>query len=352
MKKGIINAAKMLCFLALLGCVTYQLNYVLQMKYNLGIRQFYPLDKNTADVMLFGSSHAEYGVNTAYLWDDYGIAAYSMTEGAQNFGTTYYYMVEALKYQKPKVMIVEVTYTVRDWEYAGQDNGNIIGSTIMMRWSKNYLDNMKYNLEVAERLSETELDSDFKKNLLLKFPFYHTRYTELREMDYEPINVARGRYEGGSYVYAMDRPEAAYCEDYSPNGYDDIYRKEYLDKMIQLCKENDIQLVFWLSPFAVSEDYMKIYNTVGKYVKEQGCDFVNFGSATMQDEIGLDFATDMVDTQHVNYEGCHKLSKYWGQYLTDHCGIVSRKDDPYYSVYNDIAEFWHEREAYLRSLGM
>ena len=345
MKKNVI---KVVSFSLLLIMFTAVVNHALRWKDSLGIQYFYPMDKNIMDVMIFGSSHAEYSINTAYLWDDYGIAAYSMSEGGQNLGNTYYYMVEALKRQKPKVMAVELTFVAPGWEYAGISDGSIYRNTMNMKYSKNYWDNMNYSIEVAKELASEEETKNLRKNILLQFPVYHTRYDDLTLTDFTIIHPELGRYEGSPRCVPQEIPEAINCTDRSEEGYDAICRREYVDKMIQLCKENDVQLVFWIAPFAVDEEEMKVYNTTADYVAEQGIPFINFSTPELQEEIGFDYATDMIEGNHVNFDGCRKMSTYWGKYLVDHYGIESRKGQSGYEIYDEISNNWHAAEERLR----
>ena len=346
MKKNII---KTVCFVVILAIGTSIINYGLSWKDSLGIRQFYATKNEPIDVMLFGSSHAEYGVNTGYLWDDYGIAAYSMTEGGQNLGTTYYYMVEALKYTKPKVMIVELTFTAPGWELAGLGDGNIYRNSIHMRWSKNYLDNMNYLIDVATNEVGAQEANKLRKNILFKFPVYHTRYKELSLEDFKPINKLRGRYEGSPRVTPQEVPQAIYNTDRAPGGYDDIQRKEYVDAMIDLCAKNDVQLVFWVAPFVVTDEDKMVYNTVGDYCDEKQIPWINFCDAQVQEEIGFDYATDMIENNHVNFDGCRKVTDYFGDYLTKECGVESHTGDPDYATFAGIAKYWDDWEVDLRA---
>lgn len=348
MKKNIIKAV---CFTLILATVTFCVNYVLCWKDSLGIRQFYAMPKNTMDVIYFGSSHAEYGINTAYQWDDYGIASYSMTEGGQNLGTTYYYMVEALKYQKPKVMVVEMTFTAPRWEFAGNGNSYVYRSIVNMRYSKNFIDNVKYGIDVANTRGENPPYPDLWKYLVFKFPVYHTRYTDLHRTDFKIEKLERGRYEGSSVCVPQTVPATIDYDERCADGYDGIYRKEYVDKMIQLCEDHDIQLVFWISPYECPEEDMQVFNTVSDYSAEHGIPFLNFSRSELQQEIGFDYATDMIEDNHVNFDGCRKITNFFNHYLVDNCGVQSHKGESGYDVYQEIADYWNAWEVDLRAEG-
>ena len=67
----------------------------------------YELDKDTVDVLIFGASHAFSSFSPEDLYEDYGITAYVQSSSCQRIWQSYYYLEEALKYQKPQYVILE-----------------------------------------------------------------------------------------------------------------------------------------------------------------------------------------------------------------------------------------------------
>ena len=67
----------------------------------------YRLPRNTVDVLTIGSSVAYTGVNTNVLWQEYGLACYNLCAAEQPFWFTYYQLREALRYQRPKVILMD-----------------------------------------------------------------------------------------------------------------------------------------------------------------------------------------------------------------------------------------------------
>ena len=47
-------------------------------------------------------------MNTQLLWDEYGMAAYLMTGAEQPLWNSYYNLKEALKTQKPKLVVLDM----------------------------------------------------------------------------------------------------------------------------------------------------------------------------------------------------------------------------------------------------
>ena len=71
-------------------------------------RAFYHQPENSIDVVFLGSSHIHCNINTAYLWTEYGIAAYDYSAAEQPLWMTYYWLREFCKTQKPKLVVVDV----------------------------------------------------------------------------------------------------------------------------------------------------------------------------------------------------------------------------------------------------
>ena len=76
---------------------------------------FYKLEKNTVDVLLFGSSHAASSLNPQVIYDTYGIRSYNLSCEQQSPVITYFWLREALKYQSPSVMVLD-TYTFHKYK--------------------------------------------------------------------------------------------------------------------------------------------------------------------------------------------------------------------------------------------
>ena len=72
------------------------------------IKGFYNEPKNSLDVVFMGNSDVYRGISPIKLWDEYGIASYNFVSSGQRMWTGYYMLLEALKYQHPKVIFFNV----------------------------------------------------------------------------------------------------------------------------------------------------------------------------------------------------------------------------------------------------
>ena len=69
---------------------------------------FHNLPENTMDVIVLGSSHAQYSFSPAFFYQDTGLFSYVLGTQCQPLEVSYSMLKEALKTQSPKTVILEV----------------------------------------------------------------------------------------------------------------------------------------------------------------------------------------------------------------------------------------------------
>ncbi len=309
----------LLAFLLALGGVWY-IDRVLRLKRNDGIltmQNFYRQPKGSVDVLLVGNSHSGINIDTASLWNEYGIAAYNLWGGVQPLWNSYHFLVEALKYQRPKLVVLEITATVSDYEYSEEQNRlkNIAG----MKLSGNKLEAVKASAPEDSRL-----------NLLLGLPLYHGRFDEVCEEDFENFPWSKGleNYKGSYLLYGTGnyRFESAEGVDTCREIMDK--EREYLIKCIELCRDENIPLLLLKTPALERTWEQEIYNTVSKIADEYSLEFINMN--LMDGEVGIT-AGDWSLDRHMNGSGARKVAEYLGRYISENYSIPDRRGDDMYS---------------------
>ena len=104
------KTVKIIAFFLILSVLLLRFHQVFRFKFNDGIygmEQFYREKENSLDAIFFGSSHMYVNVNTSVLWKEYGIAGYDLGGSEQPVWNSYYYVKEALKTQKPSVLVLD-----------------------------------------------------------------------------------------------------------------------------------------------------------------------------------------------------------------------------------------------------
>lgn len=316
------------------------LGVVLEPNYdgNKALKGFYRQERNTADVIFYGSSHVYAGINVIDLWDDYGIAAYDLAGTMQTLWNSYYNMRETLKYQSPKVMVVDLYGALVEEEYYTVTN--VIKNADSMRFSFNKLQNIWSSVPHGDFAS-----------YILAYPLRHDRYKSLEREDYVAgADDIGGRwYKGFHPVFGVTEYDSlpAVPESAAPGR---IFWKnrEYLNRMVELAEENQIELIFTVVPYAAwqAEDE-EVYTWVEAFAAEHGIAFVNGNRKA--GEFALDPRTDYAEGSHLNYSGASKFTEYLGRMLRDDYGIEDRRQDARYVSWQNYSDCW---AAYLQDCAL
>lgn len=333
------RTAAVVFFTALLVGIMAGVNWLFQMKDVDGcypVQMFYKQEKNTVDVLCLGSSHTYTNINPAVLWDEYGIASYNLAGSNQPLWNTYYYFKEALKYQTPELAVVDVYRAIETEDY--QEEARIVMNTFGLRYSKDWAE----NLEVSLSPNASYMD------YFLRFPVYHSRYQELKQMDFQLYNgdVNRENYKGFNLKSVSTTAFGGYPDVSSVTEVGEMTEKtqEYLEKIIVLAQENDVPLLLVSAPYmgGVLED-KEIYNQVEQIAAAYGVEFIDFNEHYT--DIGLDLERDFAEWSHLNYDGSEKYTRYLGKLIEEHYEVSDRRGDARYDSWEKNARFYEKQAA-------
>lgn len=328
------KAAKAVLFCVMAAVLYLYLYRVLSWKdtggdYQSAMDTFYTLDEDVVDVAFLGSSHCYCAVNTAILWEQYGIAAYSLSISGQDMASSYFCLKEMLKTQRPRVVCVEMYYSNLE---GYQVKGNLYRNLLGYRISRNFAD-------AVESIAEDEE----KWDILLKWPIIHTRYAELKRQDFEPDPQMR-LYMGWETGFS-DVEDIGGISVYQGEETLEIPQEteEWLLKIIALAREEDVELCFFLAPFGADERAQMQYKYAEKLARENGVPFLNM--IDLQEELQLDTARDFSDTGHTNSYGAEKVTKYLGKYLDGHYDLEDKRGGAQYTLWDENLMMWkHQKQ--------
>ncbi len=319
MKRKIEIFLRILLALALFCGCFYVVDTTLEFKYDDGVTpmtDFYSFPQDSIDVILLGSSHLGVNVNTTVLCNDYGIGAYKLWGATQPVWNSYYDLVEALKTQHPKVVVLEELCLSHDAEF--YEYANAVKNTMGLRWSRNKVEAIFASYEPADRL-----------NAFFPLSQYHSRYAELTEEDFHSYfwDNRLSEHNTRDWNAVCPMPEPSETTDRQPVGEKQM---TYLKKILYLCKKNNVPLLVMKAPYSAPEAEKARLNTVNDYLKEEGIPVLD--CLTNFREYGFDYATDFGDTVgHLNSTGCAKLTAVLGQYLKDNYDLPDRTGDPLFA---------------------
>lgn len=319
-------------FVLLFVVTIYFISNILRVKSSHGIDQLeglYWQPADSIDAVMMGSSHIHCNVNTALLWEEYGIAAYDYSGAEQPLWMTYYYLKELYKYQDPKVVVLDLYAPARfkeDYQYDWIAE-NIYG----MRFSANKLQMLAVSVE--------------PKRLFQYFPsflVYHDRYDDLEEEDFEHFlwdGEEKEAFKG--YTPYWNR-EPQIIPQVSENEAEGLSAKseKYLYKIIDFMEKKKGNLILIAAPYVITGEDQKVYNRIAEIAKEKGITFINYNE--YYEEIGLDFEKDFNDESHLNYWGSCKFTDYLGEFLCTCDNIQDRRGQEGYESWEDHVKMIQE----------
>ncbi len=259
------------------------------------------------DVVLAGPSHIQYGIQPEILREKFSVSACNTATAAQSVPTSYYVIKEMIRRHTPKIVVMDLFCLFYPEEYFS-----------VARFHQ-AIDNFPFGKTKIEAVED--LAKDDWEEFILNYMLYHGRWKTLKREDYmvlkefdeekqvlDAVSEFENDFQALDKSVVYDVPQTAL---------------EYLEKIVDLCKENDVELILTVIPYRADVDnnsvtgvYQQgIYNQVELYAKEWGVEFINM--LHLLDEIGFDFKTDMAEFSHLNKSGSDKVTDYWGKILKE-----------------------------------
>ena len=323
-------------------------NHVLKDRTDHGVKQalaMYEQPKDSIDVVMLGSSHVHYGINIAELWEEYGISAYNYSSAEQPLWISYYYLKEICKTQKPKVVVLDCFTPAAFQEDYKYTYTHLADSLNGFKFSLNKLKMMQVSFDGKR---------EFWDKFFPGFFGYHDRYDALSEEDFEEMKYDYTNFKGYTPYFnktSVEQPQLN-ASDVLPPSDKSI---EYLQKIVDYTRENDIKLYLTVVPYRLNVEQVtdvvqqedQRYNWIAQYVaslNEAGDDHVVFDYTFQHPwDIGIDFESgeDVDDGSHLNYYGSTKFANYLGSHLRGLYGeelLPDHRGDPYYSSWDVNAD--------------
>ncbi len=293
----------------------------------------YDQPEGTIDVLMLGSSHIYYGVNTAKLWEDYGITGYDLASAEQSLWVSYHYLIEACKTQKPKVVVLDFFTPAAFMEDHKFKYSFLSEALYGMRFSLNKLQMM---------FACFDGNPDLWNRYFPSFFGYHDEYVSFESEDIGKLFTDHAAFKGYTPHFGQDPTNEFYLDTENVLPPSEKSQK-YLKKIVDYTKKHGIKLYITIVPYRVNEEQTfekiqeedKRYNWLVGYVEElgqQGYDHVSFDYTVSHMEsfdLEMESGEDMDDSTHLNYYGSCKFTdylakdlrlRYGEEVLSDHRG--------------------------------
>jgi hypothetical protein len=294
------------------------------------IESYYEEEKDH-DVIFIGDCEVYENFSPITLWEEYGITSFIRGSAQQLIWQSYYLLEETLKYEKPKVVV----FNIFSMKYDTPQKET---------YNRMTLDGMKFSPEKIKSIKASMLEEENMLSYLAPFLRFHSRWDELTKDDFTYLLDKKDIFHSGYYMRADIKPVETIptgkpLPDYTfgENSY------KYLDMMVELCKENGIQLILIKAPTIYPIWYDEWDDQMVQYAKDNGLAYYNL--LELSGEAGIDFQTDTYDAGlHLNVYGAEKLSSYFGNILKTEYGLTDRHGDEM------LDEIWQEKTEFYYSM--
>lgn len=282
--------------------------------------EFYK-EKDSFDVLFFGSSRMLDAVQPMEIWQRYGIKSYNLAQHSESLGRNYWSVLNAIHYNKPKVIVVDLSLFAGDY-YVEQDS-----SAEKQAYLHNMLDHMPLSLTKIRIINEL-CDRPLRAEYMFPLALYHSRWSQLTESDFSITQAPDKGSEIRQLISAQN-----YAEWNTDDEAEVFYPENVnLDKLIDLCREENIELLCICLPVPEAADY-GFYTTINsfeKYLASEHVPFINY----MKNNI-TDYSVYFSDPSHLNVAGAKLISLDLGRYLSDNYSFdhsTNTTDDEWNSV--------------------
>ena len=367
---ALLKGLRVLLSVALISAMSFGIYYYLdkafETKGESTLSNFPNFPKNSLDVLVVGSSHGQYSFDPSIFYEETGLYSYSLTSACQPFEVSYYFIKEALKTQDIKLVILEGYRATPESEKCSDDSCYVLPITALTGEEK---------YKVIDFLPEEKANDYY-------FPLKnnHNDWKIKEDIEFlKPENVLKKDVlnKNTGYIYRDDIDE--YPSNYwHANLYDHDIEAEmkpevidYLNKIYDLCQENNIQLFLYKTQIDGVDEYnQSVRHLLWKWADERNISYYDFIDNLWDDNFYINIHTDSfhpyitgaaivtnriantikglnIDFNHQSYKELDELYDYNARiYLTQ---MVRLEHDPkqYFRILSD----GYKGTIYLRYLG-
>ena len=282
--------------------------------------ELYALPPNSLDVVFIGSSHSYCTFEPDFFDRELGIVSHQMGMPLQHADGSYFTLLEVFNYQKPKIVVMELYWDMLDNEYEPSQLDSLFTAMDNEKLKARFMQEvLPLSVSVKSYLPFINYQRDFFMESSKEIKeFIEEKYGIVEEKE-----VATGEeyYDKKGYIYTDKQMlEGEFGPTNQYNGFDGKSwsmhpsQQKYLEKIIELCKENNSELIFVTAPVAITSfDRIKNYDFVHQII----ADFSSKNAITYFDynliNQSLDMLTDdnFQDDAHLNHSGVEIIGEHF-----------------------------------------
>jgi hypothetical protein len=340
--KGLLLAA---LFIVLVILINNILNFLL-IQPGLSKTIFHEAQKGGYDCIILGASHGSYGLSTEELDTQLNMKTMNMCMGGEYFTDSYYVLKYALKYNTPKLVVLDI-----DYQY------------LVNFHKEGILHNSIYNAYpyTSDKLGYylTKMSWEDYRGTFLKWTNYWQCYYMIPKTVKKKLSDAYKNgessvvsmnpydtYVGNGFIYRSLDAKKATTSNVGWNESKVSSRQcDYIKKIVKLCQEKNINIVFTSIPaetITVAQQVDKFAGAstyIQNLANQLGVTYIDFNKFTM--DAYNRTADDFWDREgHMYGDAAKRFSIFYGtvvkQYVNNDLDLNSYYGSSFRDVYKNI----------------
>lgn len=303
-------------------------------------------EKKDFDLLICGSCHSYTSFNPIQCYQDYGITSYNVGQGSETIAGSYLQLVDYLEKTDAKVVLVETWGINAKETYISQES--IEGALMASAVDNNYFSLEKLSVildfELLNWIDELTYLTRYKGRLLdgsIGATDFIDSYATLMEINQYNNNESekwetKNRLANKGYKYMSETlpddtsiviPEVNETEYLEA----DKEQLNYIDKIIELCKKENVNVFFYRAPYSCTENELKRSNYLKKYIEDRGETYIDLNK-----EIEFDYCKEFYDEYHLNVYGAEKSTEYLVNVIKEKCAMKDHREEIGYEEWDKI----------------
>lgn len=263
---------------------------------------------NSIDIMVYGNSDVYSGFVPARLFEHHGYTSYASGRANQTVEETVTLLKDTLENQKPKLVVLETDCFFANAKKFKLDTGNILLAPFLYhsRWKE--ISGRDF-VDIPNRSDQ----KDFNKGFLpSKLTFKSDKFGNYMKNN------------GGKPAHISKENKAA------------------IDEFVELCKKNQIPVLFVELPSPSSWNYNK-HLAVSKIAEKYNVDFVDLNMES--DGYKVDLLKDFRDEgNHMNTFGATRVTDFLGEYINKEYGsfLNDKRNEEGFKIWHKTVKKYYD----------
>ncbi len=277
---------------------------------------YYELPPNSLDILILGNSHAYSTYSPDIIDAICGTNSFVIASNSQMIEQTYFNLVEALKSQNPKIVIIQLS---------------ILGGSSWKNHEGDYrvysnLDGMKYSFNKIKAILKQRPRKDYVNSMFSIFRTHDNwkdsklmasnlvRSEEVEKEDYRGFSVRKSEM-GQKVAEQYELEDKKDLSNFKISKTDE----NYLKKIHAMAERKNVKILYVMSSKysdLLNITYKSKYETIKKVASKYGEAYLDFNM--LSKEIGLtkrSFESGFTGYQHTSYYGAIQISTFLANHL-------------------------------------